>query len=178
LEGIVEMPTRVEAEELAWIAQSYLNAAEQLVRAVIDQESERDAYWTRPPLYLSYHGVELYYKAALAAAGTPYRKEHNLLVLRKACAHIPDCAFPLPTWLGGELHRMGDLFEDDVPRLYFEHLHQQLRYVTDRKGRPLQPPLRVVATDLAEEISELKRVSMPILLRIAMNVHVNGEPGR
>ena len=162
-----------EIRELAWIANSFLLAAMELTEAVVEDPDSNHAHRARVPMYLAHHAVELLYKSGLLNAGLEI-KGHSLKELRELCVdHVPECRFELPPWLEVEPEPEQPNYElfppallDPVPKLIRADIHQRLRYVSDLKGRKLDPPADVDFRTLHEQISELQRASLLAVLRL------------
>lgn len=168
-------PERIfEITELAWIANSFLWAATELTEATVEDPGRDHAHRARVPMYLVHHAIELLYKSALLDAGVAFKGTHSLKELRAACvSNVPDCCFKLPPWLEVETEpeqKTYDLFPPDLLEPAFKlivgDVHERLRYVTDRKGRKLEPTADVDSQTLHEEISEVQRASLHALIRL------------
>jgi hypothetical protein len=156
-----------EAVELAWTANAYLDSAEQLCEWIIENEYERSRHHHLVPLHLAYLGLELYFKAALAAVNGSYPRHHDLVELRKLYdVALPNDRLPIPSFIETLLPLpIGELFPDDpAPSAAWQFT--RFRYFADSSGRPFPPLERADVQRLKDEISELHVAGLKVLATV------------
>jgi len=155
-----------EAIELSWTANAYLDCAQRLCKALIDEEYERSIHHNRFPLHLAFLALELWFKAGLAAAQRPYPKHHDLAKLRQLYLQaMPDIPLSLPSFFEKLIPTSRDLFEER-PAPDLEYHFARLRYSSDRRGQPYPELAMADLSELRDELENPARATHAAQMRI------------
>lgn len=151
-----------DAKEFAWIANSFLMAAQQLAETGV-KDRTNDAYASRVPIYLAHHGLELTFKAALRALGVVAPRTHDLSRLAMACRQacpVVEIAIP-DVLLEAGAGLTGDLFgwpEESKP------VQQELRYPSSPQFGARLDSLPISEFSLLAQIELLRRQCHQVIL--------------
>jgi len=155
-----------EAIELAWIANAYMDGAERITEALIEDEHERSLHHFRVPLHLAHLAIELFLKAGICSAGRRPPATHDLQLLKEQYESVGGLPrLPVPSYLDEYQSSHPDLFDPNLskpPRRTFE----RLRYYSDQAGRPYAQLELADLKQLQAELSQLHIAANWLLLAL------------
>jgi len=157
---------RIEAIELLWSGNAYIDCASRLCQSLIDSDDADSRYDNRVVLLLVHLGLELLYKGALSGYEQSYPKNHDLRTLNSAWAKAaPHLSLELPTFVRDLIDR----HEHVLPNIELEKLDlhfERFRYYADRSGRPFPDLTPVDIHDLGVELGRLKKTAMLLTIDV------------
>jgi hypothetical protein len=157
---------RAEAIELSWTANAYLNCAERLCESLSKDDFEWCPHHCRVPLHLTFLGLELFFKAGIAASGRQYPKHHDLAELRGLYAvAIPDIPLPIPTYFEQRIPESLDLFSE-LPAPDLQWHFARLRYPSERSGTRFPDTDMIDLKELQKELDSLTYATQRVQLRL------------
>jgi len=160
-----DLPERLrqDAVELCWTANAYLDCAVRICRSLIEEGHEQSIHHNRVPLHLAFLGLELYFKAGIAAAGREYPKHHDLATLQTLYSELwPAVHLPIPKYFENLLPSLTRDMFDDVPTPDLQWHFSRLRYSADRRGQPFPSLLMEDVAKLRDELEEISGYTLGV----------------
>ncbi len=167
-------------ERTLWLSHSYLEASLHLCAGMASGDFTTQYSSSRVVLHLARHGIELFLKGALLAAGThPATHGHHLVRLYgayRSTYSAKEFDFRVPTWFA--VDEEDDLFQDSLDAFHTT-LDQRHRYASSTRGEGFAQPEEFDPASARAELEELDR-SLKIIawaeLRPKLNAVVQ-QPG-
>jgi hypothetical protein len=158
---------RVEANELCWTANAYLQGALHLCEAAVEsaQSGHHVARDIKVVLHLTFLAIELTFKAGITAMSLECPRTHDLVRLRRLYNQVfPDQTLAIPEVLE-QLMPMATLF-GDFPEVPVAIQFERFRYHSDHKGRPFPELPAIDVEQLEAELSALSVTASSAMWRI------------
>lgn len=145
-------------ERSLWLSHSYLEASLHLCARMASGDFTTQYSSSRVVLHLARHGIELFLKGALLAAGAhPATHGHHLVRLYRAYRSIypaKEFDFRVPIWFA--VDEEDDLFQDSLHAFHMT-LDQRHRYASSKQGEHFAQPEKFDPASARAELEDLDR---------------------